>query len=213
MQRSLIKICFLLIQFGLVSVSLNALEREPPVREDKYITKPYKLPFTRPVGFTLNLASIASMTLEGRFVLGLAQNISFVASPMYQNTIELPIFYGEKNLRFMDARRLNLGVGIRGHFYDYDSLDGWYIEGLARGGLTWIGQDSSVWSVIPSLMAGYQAVYDSGYTVSFGAGIEWEFLIAGKEGLGDNATFLKKAYFGITKVPLFFEFSIGWLLY
>lgn len=179
---------------------------------NKYKVEPLVVPYERPIGFTLNLAGALSATAEGRFILGLVRNLSLVVAPMYQNTPELPIWkIGESSPDFFDMRRANLGLGVRTHFYEYDSWDGWYIEALGRGGMTWIGKDPWVWSVIPSLMAGYAVVYDSGYTFSIGAGFEYEFLIPRSGSLGSDATYLKEAYYTITKLPLTAEISIGWM--
>lgn len=182
------------------------------INSEQYVTKHYEVPFERPLGFTLNLGAVASLTAEARFLLGLVKNITLVLSPMYQNTPELPIWKIDQEIpKFMDMRRFNLGMGMRAHFYQYDSYDGWYIEALLRGGMTSIQHDPWLWSVIPSLMAGYQVVYDSGYTFSIGAGFEYEFLIPRNKSLGDNAQYLKETYFSITKVPLIAELSIGWI--
>ncbi len=206
------KVFPILLSLVLLCPALMAKKEEVKKKADKYISEPYDVPFERPIGFSLNVGALSSMTLEGRFLLGLAKNISLIVSPMYQNTIELP-FYHPKNkaFAFFDIKRLNLGAGLRFHFYDYDSWDGWYIEPLGRAGMTWIGSDNYVWSVIPSLMFGYASVYDSGYTASFGLGFEWEFLLAKKENLGYYADYLQSAYYGITKIPLAAELSVGWM--
>lgn len=209
-----------LVMVFLLGNSLNAQEAENTVAAEakpaskkqeapKKIEANYRLPYERPIGFSLNFGGISSMTFEGRFLLGLFHNVSLVVSPSYQNTPELPIYHPEKKQwGLFDIRRFNTGIGIRGHFYEYDSWDGLFIEGMARGGMTWIGTDPYMWSVIPSLIFGYAAVYKSGYTVSFGVGLEWEFLLG--QPTGKQAEFMKTAYFGVTKIPLTGELSIGW---
>lgn len=196
----------------LVFVGLALRAEDNYTKPDKYVTKPYVLPFVRPIGFTYNVGAIASMTFEGRFLLGLAPNISLVISPMFQNTPEFPFWLNqEDDPSYFDVRRVNLGAGIRGNFYGYDSRSGWYIEGLGRGGLAWVGKDNYVWSVIPSVMAGYAVVYDSGYTVSMGLGVEWEFLLGDEKTMGEKTKKLKSAFLGMTKYPLIAELSIGWI--
>lgn len=190
----------------LSSFSLNA---ETAKNKEPTIEPQLKLPYERPIGFTFNVGGLTSMTFEGRFLLGLFPHILLVASPSYQNTPQLPFYHPSKGYwSVFDIKRLNMGLGIRGHFYEFDSWDGFYIEGLGRGGMTWIGKDDSTWSVIPSLIFGYEAVYESGYTASFGVGLEWEFLIG--EPKGDNSEFFRSAYYGVTKVPLTGELSLGW---
>lgn len=191
------------------TTTTNASDSEPATAVPKKIESDYKIPYERPIGFSINFGGITSMTFEGRFLLGLFPNMSMVVSPSYQNTPELPLYHPEKqNWATFDIKRFNTGLGLRGHFYEYDSWDGLFIEAMGRGGLTWAGQDEGMWSVIPSLIFGYAAVYKSGYTVSFGVGVEWEFLIG--EVKGKNAEFLKTAYYGVTKVPLTGELSLGW---
>lgn len=186
-----------------------AQENETLDKKPKKIEASIKVPYERPIGFTINAMSIASMTFEGRFLLGLFPNFSLVVSPNYQNTPEIPFYHPkEEYWTLFDIKRLNLGVGIRSHFYEFDSLDGLYIEVMGRAGMTWAGADPLMWSVIPSLLFGYSTVYKSGYSVSFGIGFEWEFLLG--EAKGDHSKFLKTAYYGISKVPLTGELSIGW---
>lgn len=207
MERLTMKI-FIVLGLYLMGCGLWA---EQGLKEKKYITEPYEVPYERPIGFSFNLFGVTSMTFESRFLLGLAQNFLLVVSPSYQNTIEMPIFHtGENTVAFFDIRRLNLGAGIRAHFPNYDSRSGWYIETLGRIGKTWIGEDDSVWAVTPSFMVGHQTVYDAGYTVSFGIGGEWEFLLVGKEKIGYHTKYLKNAYYNITKFPLMAELSVGW---
>ncbi len=180
-------------------------KKQPPPKIEPNL----KVPYERPIGFTINLGAIPSMTFEGRFLLGLFHNVSLVVSPSYQNTPELPLYHPEKqSWGLMDFKRFNTGIGIRGHFYEYDSWDGLFIEGMGRGGMTWVGGDKYMWSVIPSLIFGYAAVYSSGYTVSFGLGVEWEFLLG--DPTGKQSEFIKTAYYGISKVPLTGELSLGW---
>lgn len=210
MAHFFIKWLFLAI-FGFWVIAAPVLAEASLSKPEKYITKPYIVPFERPIGFTLNLAAVASLTAEGRFLLGLAKNFTLVVSPMYQNTIEIPVWKDNIYPLYMDIRRVNLGLGVRGHFYEYDSWDGWYLEALGRGGLTWIGLDPRVWSITPSLMLGHSSVYDSGYTVSIGAGLEWEFLLVRKKDRGNDTKYLKDAYLNITKFPLMGEISIGWI--
>lgn len=175
----------------------------------KIIETKISIPYERPIGFTINTISIASMTFEGRFFLGLFPNVSLVVSPSYQNTPELPLYHPQREeWSLFDIKRFNVGLGMRGHFYEYDSWDGLFIELMGRGGLFWVGKEETLWSVIPSLIFGYAAVYDSGYTVSFGLGLEWEFLFG--ESKGNHTDFLRTAYYGITKVPLTGELSLGW---
>lgn len=140
-----------LAAFVLGVAGAPVLAETSSAKPEKFITKPYVVPFERPIGFTLNLAAVASMTAEGRFLLGLAKNFSLVVSPMYQNTIEIPVWKDSIFPLFMDIRRVNVGLGVRGHFYEYDSWDGWYLEAMGRGGATWISKDPWVWSIIPSL--------------------------------------------------------------
>lgn len=188
---------------------LSAQENSEPT----YITEPYVTPYKQHLGFSFNALGVSSMTFEGRFFWGFARNFSLIVSPSYQNTIELPFYHVQREeMAFFDIRRLNLGLGARAHFYEYDSKDGWYIEALGRPGLTWIGQDDYYWSVTPSLMVGYETVYDYGYTVGFGMGLEWEFLLKNKSKLGYHADYLTSAYFvNVTKIPLMAELSLGWL--
>lgn len=175
----------------------------------KKIEANIKVPYERPIGFTLNLGSIVSMSFEGRFLLGLFPNVSLVVSPSYQNTPVLPLYHPkDKYWANIDIKRFNTGLGLRGHFYEYDSWDGFYIEAMGRGGMTWIGKEDYMWSLIPSLIFGYSAVYESGYTVSFGLGLEYEFL---GEKKGDKSEFLKTAYYGATKLPFTGELSLGWM--
>jgi|SRR5579871_2207433 len=168
-----------------------------------------KIPYERPIGFSVNLGALTSLTFEGRFLLGLAPNISLVVSPSFQKTIQLPFFDLQKQefVSAFDVMRLNLGAGIRAHFYEYDSWDGFFLEGMTRGGLTWAGKDPSMWSIIPSLILGYAVVYHSGYTVSFGLGLEYELLLG--QSPGHHSEVLKTAYF-VSKLPLTGELSIGW---
>ncbi len=210
MERLTMRIFILLCSIALMSQSLRAAE-EGKV-PSKYISEPYVVPYERPIGFSFNAAGLSSMTFEGRFFLGLARNFSLVISPMYQNTVQLPFFHPKnKDVALFDIRRFNLGAGARAHFYEYDSRNGWYIEALGRGGLTFIGNDDFSWALMPSLMFGYETVYDSGYTVSFGVGFEWEFLLVSKQKMGYHTNYLKSAYYGITKLPLMAELSVGWL--
>jgi hypothetical protein len=192
-----------------LSAWANNEETAPAAPPPKKIQPQLKLPYERPIGFTLNVGGISSMTFEGRFLLGLFPHILLVASPSYQNTPEFP-WYHPKHHRWsvFDIKRFNTGLGLRGHFYEYDSWDGFYIEAMGRGGVTWIGKEDYMWSVIPSLIFGYAAVYDSGYTVSFGLGFEWEFLLDDNKGY--HSEFLRTAYYGITKLPLTGELSLGW---
>lgn len=164
--------------------------------------------FNRPIGFNLNLASLLSLTYEGRFNLGLSPRFSFVASPSFQYIPWIPWYHPKRaQWSVFNIQRMNLGLGIKTHFYDYDSKDGFYLEALGRPGLIMIGLEK-YFSLIPSLIAGYTAIYDSGYTVSFGAGVEWEFIF-GKKGryYGD---FYRSAYYSMTKIPITGELSIGW---
>ena len=200
---------FFLVLFGFLSFGLSAQQEE---MKNKYITKPYVVPYERPIGFSFNLAGITSMTFEGRFLLGLARNFSLVVSPSYQNTIEFPFYHPEREeMNFFAIKRFNLGAGIRTNFHEYDSLDGWYIEALGRAGMSWIGQDEPAWALTPSLMIGYETTYDFGYLVSFGVGFEWEFLLSKKEKMGYYTDYLTSAYYGITKIPIMAELSVGWL--
>jgi hypothetical protein len=167
------------------------------------------LPYKRPIGFSLNVGGISSMTFEGRFLLGLFPHIVLVASPSYQNTPLLPLYHFQENYwALFDIKRLNMGLGLRGHFYEYDSWDGFYIEAMGRGGLTWVAKEDYMWSVIPSLIFGYSSVYQSGYTVSVGIGLEYEFLLS--EPHGEYSKFLKTAIYGVTKAPPTGELSLGW---
>ena len=201
------KIAYALLIFFL---SANAMAAKPAKKETpKKMESALSVPYERPIGFTLNFGGITSMTFEGRFLLGLFPNVSLVVSPSYQNTPELTLYHPEKKQwAIFDIRRFNTGLGFRAHFYEYDSWDGMFIEAMGRGGVTWAGNDKYMWSVIPSLIFGYAAVYKSGYTVSFGVGLEWELLLS--QATGESAEFLKSAYFGITKIPLTGELSIGW---
>lgn len=210
MDRAVKKIVLLVCFMNLMSFMLRAQEILSDEKDNnKYITTPYVVPYERPIGFSFNALGVVAMTYEARFFLGLGRGISLVVSPMYQKTIELPFYsYKTKETSFFDIQRANLGLGIRGQFYKYDSRNNWYIEALARGGMAWVGQDKMVGSVIPSVMFGYETVYESGYSVSFGVGIEWEFLLGKK---GADATYLKESYFSITKFPLIAELSVGWL--
>lgn len=205
MERATMKILIALC-FSLVSFLTHA------ENQNNYITKPYEVPFERQIGFSFNMFGVSSMTFEGRFLLDLVPHLSLVVAPSYQNTIELPFYHPKrKEMSFFDIKRFHLGTGIRATFDEYDSRNKFFIEVLARPGLTWIGKDNSNWSIIPSLMAGRSMVYDSGYTVSFGVGFEWEFLLAKKEDLGYHADYLTSAYYGITKIPLMAELSVGWM--
>jgi hypothetical protein len=60
-------------------------------------------------------------------------------------------------------------------------------------------------------MVGHQKVYDSGYTVSFGMGFEWEFLLGDEDKMGAQTKKLKSSFIGMTKYPLAAELSIGWI--
>lgn len=189
-----------------ISFAQIAKKEEPP----KEIKADISIPYERPIGFTINVGSLSSLTFEGRFHLGLINNLSLVLSPSFQKTMELPFYHLQnRNWSAFDIKRFNLGVGIRGHFYEYDSRDGLFIEGMGRFGMTWAGADKFMWSIIPSLIFGYTKIYDSGYTVSFGVGVEWEALI-GKPS-GKHSEFLKTAYYGLTKIPLTGELSLGWM--
>ncbi len=210
MERLTMRIFILLCSLNLVAASAWAKEEEK--KPSKYISTPYVVPYERPIGFSFNAAGMTSLTFEGRFFLGLARNFSLVISPSYQNTIELPFFHPQtREAAFFDIQRLNIGAGIRAHFYEYDSRNGWYIETLGRGGMTWVGKDAFAWALTPSLMFGHETVYESGYTVSFGVGVEWEFLMGAKEKRGPDTEYLKSAYYGITKLPVMAELSVGWL--
>jgi hypothetical protein len=188
---------------------VKKVEAMPKKEQLKNIEAKVHVPYERPIGFSLNLGGITSMTFEGRFLLGLFPNMSLVVSPSFQNTPELTLYHIEKkHWSLFPIRRFNTGIGLRGHFYEYDSWDGLFIEGMGRGGMTWAGDDDYMWSVIPSLIFGYAAVYKSGYTVSFGVGVEWEFLLGTPT--GKQAEFLKTAFYGVTKLPLTGELSIGW---
>lgn len=204
-MKRLGRFLLVLTMFFAVNASSEDAEAEPK----KHIVADIEIPFERPIGFSINIGALTSLTFEGRFIWGMARNFSLVISPSYQNTIQLPFYhFKRKELSAFDIKRLNLGAGIRGHFYEYDSRDGIYLEGLCRVGLTWAGADPSMWSIIPSLMVGYTSVYDSGYTVSFGVGLEWEALLGTPPGY--HSEFLKTAYWGITKLPLMGEISLGW---
>lgn len=171
-----------------------------------------KAPYKRPIGFTLNLGGIASLTYEGRFIIGLVPNLSLVASPSYQSTIHLPIWgwrkqYGKK-FSFSEIKRMNLGVGVRHHIFDYDSKDGFFIEYMARFGSTNIGLDTgNYFSIIPSILFGYSAVYSSHYTVSWGAGVAYEALIGQRQ---YDATKMFRNYFTYM-IPFTAEISLGGL--
>lgn len=196
---------FLLSVMFLAGPGIFANEIEPENR----LAKDLIIPFERPIGFTINLGSITSMTFEGRFILGLLRNISLVIAPSYQNTPEIPLYDpADGQWTLFDFKRFNTGLGVRGHFYEYDSWDGYFIEGMARGGMTWLGKDDGMWSFIPSLIIGYSTVYDSGYSVSFGLGFEYELLLGDA---GPNGEFLRNKYFGISKVPFTGELSLGWM--
>ena len=195
----------------LISVTADdGLSKDPPTEPKREIVANIKIPYERPIGFSLNLGSLASLTYEGRFILGLVPNLSLVVSPSFQKTIDIPFydFIAQRYVGAFDLKRFNVGLGIRGHFYEYDSWDGFYIEGMSRAGLTWAGEDPSMWSIIPSLIFGYAAVYESGYTVSFGLGVEWKLLLGKPQ--GKNSKALKKTYFGISKLPITGELSLGW---
>lgn len=168
-----------------------------------------KVPFERPIGFTYNVGALSSFTFEGRFFVGLAPHISLIVSPAFQRTIELPIYHFRDGVwSAFHIKRLNLGLGIRGHFYEYDSYDGFFIEALVRPGLTWVAKDPSMWSMAPSLLFGYAVVYESGYTVSYAIGLEPEWLLGTPP--GKSSKFLQSAAFGITKFPIAGEISLGW---
>lgn len=197
------------------SASFADVDDENYTKPDKFVTKPYNPPYERPIGFTLNLGAISSMTAEGRFLLGLVPHLSLVISPMFQQTIDFPYYLPDASsddfIGLFSIRRANLGIGLRGNFYAYDSRSHWYLEGLGRGGFTWVGKENYVWSVIPSLMVGHMTVYDSGYAVSFGMGLEWEFLLGKEENMGPKTKKLKSTFIGMTKIPLTAELSIGWM--
>jgi hypothetical protein len=195
--------------FSFPQFAQDPTKTPPTTKPAKKIEADFKIPYERPIGFSVNLGSITSMTFEGRFFLGLFPNISLVVSPSFQNTPDLTLIHPKlQQWDILDIRRFNTGLGVRAHFYEYDSWDGLFIEAMGRGGMTWIGKEDKMWSVIPSLIFGYAAVYDSGYTVSFGVGMEWEFLFGAPP--GKHSEFLKSAYYGITKIPLTGELSIGW---
>jgi hypothetical protein len=198
----------------LASSVILAAEPEPVIYNADRIKADIKIPYKRPLGFTYNFGSMASMTFEGRFFVGLVPQMTLVISPSFQYTPTIPFydFYTSKWLDPMNFMRLNLGVGLRGHFYKYDSWDGWYLEAMARGGATWIGDDKEKsWSLIPSLIVGYQTVYESGYTINIGFGFEWEFLFGeNKDDNHKNREALQAAYYNITKLPLTGEISLGW---
>jgi hypothetical protein len=198
----------LLVSFLISTMGFSQTQAEKDAI-DRNIKADIQIPYKRPIGFTYNIGSITSMTFEGRFFVGVLPNITLVLSPSYQNTPRLPFYHPfDQKWAVFDFRRLNLGIGGRAHFYEYDSWDGWYIEAMGRTGITWLGTDDRSWSVIPSLIFGYQTVYDAGYTINFGFGFEWEFLFG--EGKHPNRDFLKTAYFETTKLPLTGELSIGW---
>jgi hypothetical protein len=199
---------FISLIFAIHAHSENA--NKNPKESLKIVPSDIKVPYERPIGFTVNLGSVVSMTFEGRFIWSMFPNISLVVSPSYQNTPELPLYNPQnKKWALFDIKRFNVGVGVRGHFYAYDSWDGVFIEVLGRPGATWAGKESAMFSFTPSFIVGYSTVYESGYTVSFGLGIEWEFL-PGVAPVGSHSEFLKTAYWGISKVPLTGELSIGW---
>lgn len=190
-------------------LATNVWSTEKPALPLTKLQPQIKLPYERPIGFTLNLGGITSMTFEGRFLLGLFPHVVLVVSPSYQNTPELPFYHPKRGQwSVFDIKRFNAGLGLRGHFYEYDSWDGFYIEAMGRVGKTWLNEEDSRLSIIPSLIFGYQVVYDSGYTVSFGVGLEWEFL-RGKP-KGDKTEFLHTAYYGISKLPLTGDLALGW---
>lgn len=206
MKRAIKKIAIIGSLINLLSVTIRAEEAGTTI--NKYVTTPYKVPYERPIGFSFNAAGLSSLSFEGRFFLGIVRNLSLVVSPMYQKTIELPIYnYKKEDITFFDFQRANLGIGIRGHFYDYDTRNNWYIEALGRGGMTWVGKDKMAFSVIPSLMVGYETVYESGYSVSFGIGLEYELLLGEA---GPDRAYLKESYF-ISKFPIVAELSVGWM--
>lgn len=200
--------------FLLLMASVPSFAQEAPndiIYNQDTIKTDIQIPYKRPIGFTYNFGSMVSMTFEGRFFVGVLPNITLVASPSFQKTPVIPFFdpnQGKWGASF-DIKRINLGLGARAHFYEYDSWNGWYIEALGRPGLTWFGKDDASYSVIPSLMFGYQTVYDGGYTVNFGFGFEWEFLF-GEDGQRPNRDFINASYYRISKVPLTGELSIGW---
>lgn len=202
------KIIVAVLMLSAIHVSAEKSDSGKP-EEAQEIVADIKIPYERPMGFTVNLGSIVGMTFEGRYLLGLAPNLSLIVVPSYQNTLEIPFYHLEKQrLSVFNIKRLHVGAGIRGHFYEYDSWDGFFIEGLGRVGMVWAGNEDLMWSVIPSIILGYAAVYESGYTVSFGVGLEWEFIMS--KPTGTRSEFLQTAYYGITKLPLTGELSIGW---
>lgn len=193
------------------AVHAHAKSAEVSKELPKKIETDIKIPYERPISLTLNLGSISSMTFEGRFIWSMFPNVSLVVSPSYQHTPELPLYNPQTGKwASFNIKRFNVGVGVRGHFYEYDSFDGFFIEAMGRPGATWVGKENTMFSFIPSLIFGYAAVYESGYTVSFGLGVEWEFLPGQIKPGNPHSEFLKTAYWGITKIPLTGEFSIGW---
>lgn len=194
----------------LISLNLALPMLYADQQKDEEALTLYEEPYKRPIGFTLNLGGLSSLSYEGRFMLGLFRNWSLMVSPSFQRTLEIPFYnFKERGISLFNVKRANLGLGLRYHIYDYDSRDHWYFEPMFRGGLTWAGDDEKkVKSFIPSILFGYTAIYEIGYTVSFGLGLEYEFLF------GDMDYYmhrLKTSYFGITKLPLTGEFSIGWI--
>lgn len=207
----MVKILSPIVVFVLLFFSSSYADNSNKSEQEAFtkIKPQISLPYERPIGFSINVGGIASMTIEGRFFLGLFPHIVLVASPSYQNTPELPFYHPEQgNWAIFDIKRMNMGIGLRGHFYEYDSWDGFYIEAMGRGGLTWLSKEDYMWSIIPSLIFGYASVYQSGYTVSVGIGVEHEFLLTKAE--GENSKFLTTAYYGVTKLPLTGELSLGW---
>lgn len=176
-----------------------------------------KAPYERPFGFTVNFAGLFSTTYEAKAFIGLIENLSVVIAPNYQNTPDLPLYdmYSEA-LTFFGFKRLNLGLGIRHHFFDYDSKNGWFLEYMVRNGLTWFGEDEkSRYSLIPSIMVGYSKTYDSGYTVSFGIGPEYEIIFGKEKDIGYHESIIRSYTFAspfvVTKVPVTAEISLGWM--
>lgn len=165
--------------------------------------------WSRPIGFSLNLMSPFSLTYEGRAFLGLSKRFSLVLAPSFQYIPQIPWYsFKEKRARSFNVRRAHGGIGIKTHFYDYDSKDGYYLEAMGKAGATWFGGEKN-FSVIPSLLFGYSAIYDSGYFVSFGLGLEYEFLFNKKP--KKFTKHMKSAYYRMTKMPIKGEFSIGWI--
>ncbi len=198
MKKNISKILLSLILFLSTSVSGRLIE---VARE----------PYERPIGFNLNFGGLFSLTYEAKVFVGLTENISAVAAPTYQNTIEVPIFdyRDSQSLTFFGFKRFNLGLGFRHHFFDYDSRDGWFMEYMVRNGVTWMGEDEHAkYALTPSIMLGYSKVYDSGYFVSFGGGISYEVLF-GKE-VGYHEYLMKNNYF-ITQIPFVTEIGLGWM--